>query len=65
MKKIEQVLNEQPIINKAQLAESVNLTKQTLNNKLKGNNKNSLSIVERSAIKDKLVDILTEVIKAE
>jgi len=64
MKKIEQVLIDQKIINKSELAKRVGLSKQVLNNKIKGNNKNFLTEPEKTAIRAELAEVLTEVIKS-
>jgi len=64
MKKIEQVLIDQKIINKSELAKRVGLSKQVLNNKIKGNNKNFLTEHEKTAIRAELAEVLTEVIKS-
>lgn len=64
MKKIEQVLIDQRIINKSELAKRVGLSKQVLNNKIKGNNGNSLTDAEKTSIRSQLAEVLTEVIKS-
>lgn len=64
MKKIEQVLIDQKIINKSELAKRIGLSKQVLNNKIKGNNKNSLTDSEKVAIRAEMTEVLTEIIKS-
>ena len=64
MKKIEQLLKDQKIINKSELAKRIGLSKQVLNNKIKGNNNNSLTESEKTAIRLELTEVLTEVIKS-
>lgn len=63
MKKIEKVLNEQKIINKAKLAEKIGMSKQHLNNKIKGNNNLFITDAEKSLIKAEISNVLTEVLK--
>jgi len=63
MRKLEDILKTEKIINVSQVAKRVGLSKQALNNKLKGNGGAALTIEQSAKIKSVLLDVFTEVNK--
>jgi len=63
MRNAENFLKENKIVNRSELAKAINMSKQTLNNKIKGNNKSFITDEEKDRIKSHLTFVLSSVLK--
>jgi len=61
MRNAENFLKENKIVNRSELAKAINISKQALNNKIKGNNKAFITDEEKGRIKEHLTSVLSKV----
>lgn len=61
MRNAENFLQENKIVNRSELAKAINMSKQALNNKIKGNNKSFITDEEKGRIKEHLTSVLSKV----